>query len=149
MSSNESWPALVLQPEPSRFLAGLLVCVHLAALLSLVAMGFPWWVSTPGGLVLAINLPRTLRRTVFYGGGRGLRGARWNPDGSWTVWDGEGRVREATLGAGSMATRLVSVLNFKRSGFRTDSLVLLRDALDAETMRRLVARFRLSGRHDP
>jgi len=148
MSSNESWPALVVQPEPSRFLAGLLVFVHLAALLSLVAMGFPWWVSTPGGLVLAFNLIRTLRRTVIFRGGRAVRGARWNPDGSWVVWDREGRVHKATLGAGSMATRLVSVLNFKHTGFRTHSLVLLRDALDAETMRRLVARFRLSGRHN-
>lgn len=148
MSSNESWPVLVLQPEPSRLLAGLLVCVHLAALLSLFAMGFPWWASTSGGMVLAINLTRTLRRTVFYRGGRGVRGARWNPDGSWAVWDQEGRVREATLGSGSMATRQVSVLNFKHPGFRAHSLVLLRDALDEETMRRLVARFRLSGCHD-
>ncbi|MEA3410759.1 MAG: protein YgfX [Pseudomonadota bacterium] len=147
MSSSGSWPVLVLHPEPSRILAALLVAVHLAALLAVLAMGFPWPVTALSCAGLGANLVMTLRRYVLFRVRTGIRGARWNPDGSWAVWGGDGLPREAILHSGSMATRQVSVLNFKCPGARTESLVLLRDAVETQTMRRLVARFRLAGSH--
>lgn len=145
MSSSGSWPVLIIEPGTSRWLAALLVLAHALALISIVVTGLPAWVSVSGCVLLAANLAHTIRRHVLRKGRSGLRGARWNPDGSWAVWGGDGQVRDAALVPGSVVTRQFSVLNFRGPGMRTDALVLVRDAVDAETMRRLVTRFRLDG----
>ena len=136
MSSPASAPLLVIEPVSSRRLRLAWWALHAAAIGAIALLSFPWLL--PALILLGVGAAVEAPRLQ----GRGRIEAR--ADGSWRVARPSGRLH-AHLAAGTFCSRWLVVLSL-RTGEGVLRRVLLPDALDRETWRRLRVRLRNSQR---
>jgi hypothetical protein len=136
---------------------GLLLLVHLGALILLIPLQLPLPVKITVGLVVIISNTMTL----YYAGWSPawavigdvvdarwprFRQAVWGSDDQWQLFDGRQRTFSATLLPTTVVHPQLVVLNLRLAGqpwyCRWRSIVLLRDNIDPETFRRLRIRLR-------
>jgi toxin CptA len=146
VSSTKSAPPLVLALRPSRILIALLALVHLGAVILLWLLPWPLAIRLAVISLLIANLLWVLRRLPGVRGPRNLQCAEWLGDGRWLLHGFGGESFEAELQADSFVHPVLVVLNFRLRGSRAGrSLVLFRDALERETLRRLRVRLGSEG----
>ncbi len=135
---------LNLELGPSRWLAALLVVAHGGALGLLVLLPLAWWwrIFLAGALLLSLGL--TLNRHALRRGERAITRLVWDSDDTWLLIHADGKEQRAQLKPGSYVSPWLVLLNFGGGRFGgQQSVVLLADALDAESLRKLRARLQM------
>lgn len=161
MSSQKYASPLTIDIEPSRIGVGVLLLVHLGALVLLLTLQMPLVAKIVAALMVLMSQLMTL---YFAGWGSAWpvvgnvidarwprwRQAVWSSDDQWCLSDGRQRSYTATLLSTTFVHPQMVVLNLRLTGqpwyCRWRSIVLLRDNIDAETFRRLRIRLRWYGR---
>lgn len=160
MSSQKYASPLTINIKPSRIGLGVLLLVHLGALVLLLTLQIPLAAKIMAGLIVVISNLMTL---YYAGWGRTwpaidhVIDARW-PRWRRVVWDSDDQwrlfgERQGTYAATLLPTTFVHpqlvVLNLRLTGqpwyCRWRSIVLLRDNIEPETFRRLRIRLRWYG----
>lgn len=136
MSSHGYATPLILEPRLSRWLLGLWLIVTAAALAALTLL--PPLAGLAGIALLALALPRDLRRL------RPPGRLEWHADGHWRIATPVGR-QHARLAPGTVCTPWLVVLALRRPQGWRDYRVLIADALDPVSWRRLRVRLRIEG----
>lgn len=148
MSSQGFEGALELRPRPSRWLARTLFAAHGLAAVAVVA-GVPHR-GAMIGLLLALTLSayHAFKVHVQRRNPSAIRRAVWHSDGRWFVENNARVTAEARLQPHSYLHPRLVILHFEmlRCGSK-NSLLLLPDSLDFQTLRLLRARLRLVGRN--
>ncbi len=132
---------LNLELGPSRWLAILLVIAHGGALALFTVLPLAWWwrIFLAGALLLSLWL--TLNRHALRRGERAITRLVWDSDDTWLLIHADGKEQRAQLKPGSYVSPRLVILNFDGGRFGwQQSVVLLADALDAESLRKLRAR---------
>ncbi|MBK8638372.1 MAG: hypothetical protein IPN92_08815 [Chromatiaceae bacterium] len=145
MTGSIERPALVIRPGVSRRLALWVLIAHGLTLATVLFL--PLALSGRAGLALAVLLgcALSLGGAVWHFWPWSLREAVWWPDGAWSLIQGDGRERDGRLLGSTYVSPALVVLNFRCGRWRTASLVLLPDNLEADLLRRLRVRLRLEG----
>jgi toxin CptA len=134
---NRFATALVIRPEPSRRLAGLLWTLHGIAAAGLLA------VSPLAGLagvaVLLLSLAAHLRAAGWLGGRMALEALRVEPDGRWRVMHRDGVWTGVRVSPQSLCLPGLCVLRL-HDGVSWHVLALAGDSVDDATFRQLRSR---------
>ncbi len=133
---------LRIEPGFSRRLALYVVLSHGLGMSTLVALplAMPWRLVL--SLLVVISLVHGLRSQVLRSGRFALRAAELGADGSWLLYTAKGAIQSASLSRSSFVRPRLTVLNFSTGRFGRSSMILLPDAVDGETLRRLRVRLR-------
>jgi hypothetical protein len=160
MSSQKYASPLTINIKPSHIGLGVLLLVHLGALVLLLPLQLPLVLKIMMGLVVVFSNLVTL---YYAGWGPAwpvvgnvidarwprLRRAVWDSDDQWRLCDGQQRTYAATLLPTTVVHPQLVVLNLRLTGqpwyCRWRSIVLLHDNIDPETFRRLRIRLRWYG----
>ena len=136
---------LRLIPGPSVQLGGWLVATHLTAAAAVVLTPMPPAVMPCLLLLIAASLLRAHRRHIARTDPRAVVEAVWEADGRWVLALAGGERTEARLQPDSFVSVPLVILNFSAgSRLRGHSLVLPKDALDPESLRKLRVRLKLA-----
>ena len=135
---------LVLQPRPSVRLGTWVLGSHLAALGTTLALPLDWFWRLGLGVVLLASLGFTLWARVLGRAPWSIHTAVWG-DSGWVLLRNDRRVLTARLAPSSFIGLHLVVLNLRCEGLRRATLVLSADAIDADLLRRLRVRLRLTG----
>lgn len=125
----------------SLWLSAVLLLSHVGALWLLMIMPLPWWLATVLTGALAYSLLRGLFLHALRNGRQAIVELVWDTQGRWTLRSAEGQNVPARLSAGSYVSPYLVLLNFVTGcWWQRRTLVLLPDALDAGSFRRLRVR---------
>ncbi|MCL5801090.1 MAG: hypothetical protein M1283_00880 [Gammaproteobacteria bacterium] len=125
----------------SLWLSAVLLLSHVGALWLLMIMPLPWWLATVLTGALAYSLLRGLFLHALRNGRQAIVELVWDTQGRWTLRSAEGQNVPARLSAGSYVSPYLVLLNFVTGRWwQRRTLVLLPDALDAGSFRRLRVR---------
>ncbi|MCL4316389.1 MAG: hypothetical protein M1527_06075 [Gammaproteobacteria bacterium] len=133
---------LNLELNPSRTLAALLVLAHGGALALLVLLPLAWWarVLLIGALLCSLWL--TLNRHALRRGESAITRLVWENDDTWLLMRADGKEQRVQLKPGSYVSPRLVILNFD-AGWWPLSVVLLPDAADTESLRKLRVRLQM------
>lgn len=140
MPSSAGFDApLFVEAGPSRAVMAACIGGYVLAGAGLAALSLPW--ASAGAAVLAVGAARDARRLA-----RSVR-LTWRADGSWSpgVPPGDARWR---LAAATVITPGLVILELRDERGRAQRSLIARDALDAVSWRRLLARLRVRGPSD-
>jgi toxin CptA len=137
MWSNRFATPLVVRPEPSRRLAGLLWALHGIAAAGLLAVS-PL-AGLAGGALLLVSLAAHLRAAGWFGGRTAVKALRVEPDGGWRVMHRDGVWTGVRVSPQSLCLPGLCVLRL-HDGVSWHVLALAGDSLDDATFRQLRSR---------
>lgn len=138
-------PRLCVRPGPSRQLAAFLLATHGAALAVVFAVPLDWFLRALLAAAVVGGLAHAFGAHVLYLVPWAVREGTWESDGTWTLTLVSGERVEASLLPSTYVTARLLVLSFRCGRRRHRALVLATDALDANLLRRLRVRLRLTG----
>lgn len=125
----------------SLWLATILLFGHAGALWLLMLMPLPWWLATVLTGALAYSLLRGLFLHALRNGKLAVITLVWDGQDRWSLHSADGQNVPARLAAGSYVSPYLVLLNFVTGRWwQRRTLVLLPDALDAGSFRRLRVR---------
>jgi toxin CptA len=132
-----------MRPRPSAMLTLFVLTTHGAALAVAIAIPLDWYWRS--GLVVAVlaSLVYEMVAKVLFLAPWAVREATWKSDGAWILTLVSGEQTEARLLPSTFVARGLVVLSFRSGRWRSRTLVLPPDALDADLLRRLRVRLRL------
>ena len=121
-----------------------LFVAHTLAAVAVTAVPLPLWVKLGTGLLVALSLVRGFRLHIARNTARAISSVLWDEMGVWKLTLASGESLDARLLPDSVVTLPLIVLNFKtNSRWRSRSLVLSSDAVDADLLRKLRVRLKL------
>jgi len=130
-----SAPAITFDYRPSRWVAGGVAVMALAAVAALAASGLPAWAKAAGILAAlayaSLAAARLLRSPV--------RRCAWHSSGEWRLRDRDGADHAAQLRHATARGPLIALV-LSAGALRDVALVLLPDNCDDDTRRRLRVR---------
>lgn len=122
---------------PSRLCMGLLLLIHVAALLCIFALPLKWWAYLLIATILAISLIYYIELYVRFGLKRSIRTLEYEESGDWVLCTKQQQYR-AKLLADSVVTNYMLILNFRLTHKKSRRTVLVfKDALTHESFRQL------------
>jgi toxin CptA len=145
MTKHRERQPLHLRPGISRRLGQFLILTHGTAAVAALLLPIPWYARAGLIGVLAADLGYQAGRHLVRRLPWAVCEAVWESDGSWMLTLSSGEQREARLLSTSFVSVPLIVLNFRCGRWRRCSLVLPRDSLDPDLLRRLRVRLRLTG----
>ena len=138
---KNSIPVLRLEPRRSLRLAGLLLLAHVGALVFLVLSPLPAWIKILLVCLVGGSLIFTLNTYALLRGRWAIACAVCEGDGQWSLRTAAGREFDVRLLPGSYVHPGLVILNFSADRrWRSYSMILMPDSLDALTLRRLRVR---------
>ena len=137
MSSNTFSPSQFVRPEPSKLLATVLLLAHLLTWAVMFFLPVSVWVLLVLSVLIVLSFIHVMRVHVLNRGQRAIRKLRRNSDGSWNIRDTHGVYWLAHLQEGTFAHPRLVILNLELSDGTKRSVVLLRDSVTKDTLRRL------------
>jgi len=140
------WTRQSIRLRPSWWLASYLGLVHGIAAAGVMATPLAFHMETPLLLLLTVSLVHALRR-VLLRSPRAVVALTCDRDGAWLLELGDGQVLGAELRPGALIHPRLMILSFRgsQSGL---NVVLTGDNVDADQVRRLRVRLRLSSTGD-
>lgn len=144
MSDQRQQPPLTIRPAASRRLLLYLLIVHVSALVVLAMLPVHWAPRLLLGLLVAASLVYSVWAQVLHRAPWSIVEAVWSDTG-WTLTTRGGRTDQARLSSSSYVGVGLVILNLRCGRLRRGSLVLVSDSVDADQLRRLRARLRISG----
>ena len=122
---------------PSRYCMGLLLLMHVAAMLCVFALPLKWWAYLLIAIVLLASLIYYIELSVRYRLKRSIRNIEYKNDQRWLLTDARQSCYAKLLGE-SVVTRYMLILNFRLIDRKTRrTVIVFRDALTAEAFRKL------------
>lgn len=121
-----------------------LAFTHGAAALAVWLTGLQWWAEGLLGLLVVMSGGRAFARHAFLTHPRAVVRLIWPAYGPWLLVRRDGTKDKAALRGDSYVHPGMVVLNFDLRPTGRTSVVLLPDSLDAEALRRLRVRLRIS-----
>jgi hypothetical protein len=131
---------LSLEPRRSRQLGVLVAVVHGGALLVLPFTGLPQPVMAAIALGVAGSFLRAWRTQVSLTGPAAIRRLRWGEGNDWELTRQDGTTLHTSLQPRVFIHPRLVILRFRKSPWRTDSVVLTSDRLDPDLFRKLRVR---------
>lgn len=141
MSLQESVIPLQLRPHRSRWLAGFILFSHGGAIL-LALISLPLWAALLLSLGIAYSLVYTLNQHVLMRDPDTVSELIWDSNGDWRLIARNGTSINAQLLKSTYLHAKIVILNFVVNS-RNRSIILLPDALDPDSFRRLRVRMQL------
>lgn len=155
MSSRKYAAQLNLEPGRSLWLGVLLLLAHGGSLGVLFLVPLPVYAAWAAALIVLASMAWGIRRHALRLDRNAIVRLVWDADDAWLLVTAAGRELAAVLMTSSYVHPWLAVLNFQTEGtgvrrlWRRRSVVLLPDALDAESFRRLRVRLRIDGAATP
>lgn len=146
MSSQKSVTPLHLKPRRSRLLAGFILATHGGAIV-LLLVSLPLWAGLLLSAGVVASLVTTLNRHVLMRGPNAFVELNWDSAGNWSLLDRDGKTHRAHLLRSSYLYVNLVILNFEVNR-RNRSIILLPDAIDRDTLRRLRVRLNIEQLQD-
>ncbi len=141
--------ALDLRLGPSWHQAGILLVMHMGALVFVAPLALPLVVKGVVSLGVVVSLIYTLRMYALRHSASAIVRLRWSPGHDWELEDAAGRCHRVRLIDGGCVHPRLVILNF--IGFpglrRRRSVVITPDALIGGNLRQLRVLLRLQGGH--
>jgi hypothetical protein len=122
-----------------------LLATHGTALAVAAAIPLDWYWRVGLAVAVLASLINAMAVQVLFLAPSALREATWKSDGAWILTLVSGEQIEARLLPSTIVTSRLVVLNFRRGRWRSRTMVLPPDTLDANLLRRLRVRLRLYG----
>jgi hypothetical protein len=122
-----------------------LLATHGTALAVAAAIPLDWHWRVGLAVAVLASLVNAMAVQVLFLAPSALREATWKSDGAWILTLVSGEQIEARLLPSTIVTSRLVVLNFRRGRWRSRTMVLPPDTLDANLLRRLRVRLRLYG----
>jgi hypothetical protein len=144
MSDQRQQPPLTIRPAVSRRLLLYLLVVHVGALVVLATLPVHWAPRLLLGLLVAASLVYSVWAQVLHRAPWSIVEAVWSDTG-WTLTTRGGQTDRARLSSSSYVGVGLVILIFRCGPVRRRSVLLLSDCIDAELLRRVRARLRISG----
>jgi len=145
-SSGASLRAVELRLGPSWYQAGILLVMHVGALVFLAPLALPLALKGVLSLMVVASLVHTLAHALRRRPGSLVRLA-WSEQGEWELEDQAGRRLKADLGGASYLHPRLVVLNFRERGNgRSHPVVITPDAVLQGNLGQLRVLLRLLGR---
>ena len=144
MTDHRKRPPLTIRPAASRRLLAYLAMVHGSALAVLSAVPMHWGPRLVLAALVAVSLFYSVWARVLNRAPWSIVEAVWS-DSGWTLTTRSGRSHQARLLPSSYIGVGLVILNLRCGRFRRCALLLASDAIDADQLRRLRARLRISG----
>jgi toxin CptA len=142
MSSHGFAAPLTVEPGASAVLGMGLALAHGGAAIVLLLLPLPQWLHWLGVTLLAGALLASLACHVLHLGPRAVRAVTWHGDGSWSLVDGIGRIRDCELVLPAYVHPWLMVLTFKVPGHRLSRVLVIAPDGPADGRRRLRVRLR-------
>ena len=146
MSSQKSVTPLRINRRRSRLLAGFILTTHGGAVV-LLLVSLPVWAGVLLSAGVMTSLVYTLNRHVLLRGPTAYVDLNWDSEGNWTLLDRGGKAHQARLLRSSCLYVSLVILNFEVER-RNHSVILLPDAIDKDTLRRLRVRLNIEKHQD-
>lgn len=134
---------MVEQPfilHPSRYFMGLLLLIHIGAMLLVVTLPLKWWAYLLIALVLFASLIYQIQKHIYYRYAKSIKGLIVN-NKTWTLIQRNGNTLTGILQGDSVITRYLLILNFKvsleKDQYAKRSVVIFNDALSVPAFRQL------------
>lgn len=138
MSVTKSIVPLRLELHRSWWLAALLLLMHSGALLIVVLVPLPLWAKGLLGTIVIASATTSLNTHALRRGKHAMVCVIWDGTQQWTLRTAAGEEFTARLLPGSYVAASLVILNFALKGrWRRRSVVILPDALDANSFRQL------------
>lgn len=132
-------------PRASRQLMLFIWSSHVSALLLILLLTMPVWLQLLLSVFILLSLIHTRNTHILRSNNSAITAAEWDGEEEWLLFTGKGKRCRARLLGSSYVQPWLMVLNFMclgKEGGRA-SLILMPDALDADSQRRLRVRLRL------
>jgi hypothetical protein len=142
VSDHHRRPPLRLRPRRSRWLALLVLSTHLLAGVVLLLIPLEFLPRLMLLLLVAISFGYGVWAQVLLLAPWSLREATWSEQG-WQLRFHDGRQCEAVLLPSTLVSVPLVILLFRVGWLRYPQLILTKEVIDAELMRRLRVRLRL------
>ncbi len=145
MSSTAYATPLRLELKPSRNLLWVLTATHFGALGLLPATSLPVWLVVSLSALVVASYARQVLRFAWLRSPASVVSLFWPAGEQWRLRDRSGGETTAFLLPDSFIKPWLTILLFRPdSGGRVRNVIILPDALDAESFRRLRVRLRLN-----
>jgi len=141
MSFQESVAPLRIKLHRSGVLTGFILLAHGGAII-LSVLSLPLWTGLLLSLGVVCNLVYTLNRHVLMHGQYAIAELAWAINGDWHLITRDGKRHDAQLLRSTYLHARLVILNFVVDGGKR-SIILLPDALDTNTFRRLRVRLQI------
>lgn len=116
---------------------GVLLLIHAAAMLCVLALPLKWWAYLIIAIVLLMSLIYYIELYVRFRLRRSIRSLEFKQDKLWQLADAR-HTCNATLLGDSVVTRYLLILNFKLSDKKVKrTVIVFKDALTADAFRKL------------
>jgi hypothetical protein len=149
MSGRGERAPLRITPKVSRRLGAFLLAVHGLGLFVVSMLPLEIWLKgVMAGLIL-LGLGYGIAGPVLHRLPWALRQAIWEPDGSWSLMRVNGQTLQGRLLSSTYVGPALVVLVFRCGRVVSCFLPLLTDNMDADLLRRLRVRLRLTGAGTP
>lgn len=146
MSSQRFAAPLRIKLRRSRLLTGFILTTHGGAVV-LLLISLPIWAGLLLSTGVIASLVLTLNRHVLMRGPQAFTELNWDSEGNWTLIDLDGKTHRARLLGSTYVYVSLVILNFEVNR-RNRSVILLPDAIDKETLRRLRVRLNIERHQD-
>lgn len=127
--------------HPSRYFMGLLLLIHIGAMLLVITLPLKWWAYLLIALILFVSLIYHIQKYIYYRYAKAIKILVANNGKIWTLIQRNGDASTAVLQGDSVITRHLLILNFKVSLAKDRhikrSVIVFNDALSAPVFRQL------------
>jgi toxin CptA len=147
MGDHRDRPPITIRPAPSWRQAVMLTALHGVSLAVLIPLPLPVALRVVLAVLVGASLLYVIWARVLCLAPWSIAEVSWLASG-WRVRTVAGGTFDARLAPSSYVGQHLVILNLRIGRLRQRSLVLTPDSVDADQLRRLRARLRLSGRSD-
>lgn len=127
--------------HPSRYFMGLLLLIHIGAMLLVITLPLKWWAYLLIAIVLFVSLIYHIQKHVYYHFAKSIKGLTNVEPKIWHLTQRNGEMLNAILQGDSVITRHFLILNFKvpqkKNAYLKRSIVVFNDAMGATAFRQL------------
>ena len=135
---------LRIEPGRSLRLTTFLCTAHALAAVAIIAVPLPIWAQLLAAVLLALSLVHGIRLHIVRNTDHAIKSALWDELGIWKLVLASGDCMDARLLPDSFVSLPLIVLNFRvGSRWRSFSLILTSDSIDADLLRKLRVRLKL------
>ncbi len=127
--------------HPSRYFMGLLLLLHIGAMLLVITLPLKWWAYLLIALILFVSLIYQIQKHIYYRYAKSIKGLIANKGKNWTLIQRNQKSLTGILQGDSVITRHLLILNFKvsleKDHYVKRSVIIFNDALSVSAFRQL------------
>jgi hypothetical protein len=123
--------------RPSRYWMGLLLLLHLGALVIVLILPLQWWAVLAISLILTISLIYHIEKSVRYRFKTSIKVIETQDGKNWRLFQCNQQFIDTTIMKDSIVTSYLLILNFQTKFKTRHNVVLFKDAIDRTDFNKL------------